>query len=155
MKSVAINQPPLMAPKKPINTKPRSQTHITNFPESPIKQMGAASNNNGALIENRSSSIGSNGSDMQRTKPLPGKPRGQPPTKPRPLNSPLAGAKKLELSNNVDSTPPPPPPPRKESNPASNGFPKGNATNDYDLLEYASVVALGTRINLTFPTILV
>ena len=122
-----MNQPPAMvAPKKPIATKPRSQTHVTNLPDLP-KQNGTPS-----LIETRSSSIG-NGVD--RAKPLPGKPRGQTPPKPRPMHPPLSG----KLSS---GSPPPPPPPRKFNPPTTNGAPV-KAINDYSLLEYASVPALG------------
>ena len=136
-----MSQPPLVAPKKPINTKPRSQTHITSFPSDNQKQQPP---NNGlsSIVEPRSSSISSG------MKPLPGKPRGQPPPRPHPPPSPLTSGNKkvVEHSVSLDSVPPPPPPPRKESNapPTSNGV--SNSTdprNDYSLLEHASVVPLG------------
>ena len=149
-----MNQPPTMAPKKPVSTKPRSQTHITNFPSDGSSPKQLSSNGiPSTLMETRSASVG-NGLDVQRTKPLPGKPRGQPPPKPRPLNQPLTGSKKQEQSGSVS---PPPPPPRKESNNpvAANGAPKGGIPiNEYSLLEYASVAPVG-GVNRTSHTPLV
>ena len=141
--SVAISQPPMMAPKKPQATKPRSQTHITSFTGKDNPPPLPPANKTPSNFEARSNSIGE--SQKPSPKPQPGKPRGPPPPKPKAFNSSTAGGKKLEQSVSLDPTPPPPPPPRREwSQPAINGVQKEELPhNDYTLLEYASTQTLG------------
>ena len=156
-----------MAPQKLPLTKPRSQTHITSFPESQVPPSLPPSSINSSVnsIESRSYSFGS-GNDIQKSnlpagKPLPGRPRGQPPPKPKPItNSPLN--RKIEHSLSYDmkgASPPPPPPPRRESSHPSlldhpvNGLnkmkngPMTPSVMDYSCLEDATVVSLGETKN--------
>ena len=154
--SVAISQPPMMAPKKPQATKPRSQTHITSFtgkdnppPLPPANKTPSNPpplppvNKSTSNFEARSNSIGE--SQKPSPKPQPGKSRGPPPPKPKAFNSSTAGGKKLEQSVSLDPMPPPPPPPRREwSQPVINGVQKEELPhNDYTLLENASTPTLG------------
>ena len=127
-----MSRPPAVAPPKLPPAKPRSYTsgNPTSVPNSHHFQHSHSIDCDEQGIVN---------------KPLPARPRGPPPPRPKPtmINNSPPHLRKFEHSGSAGEiklvSPPPPPPPRKtNSQSALKGIP-----NEYGLLTEAVIIPLG------------